>query len=178
MNCNMNRRTIMVFPQFDNINIIDGIREKYDPLANHVRPHITLVFTFESNITSSEIKEHVEKVLTGMKPFRLTMGDIIKIDNTLGKYLFLSLNEGIDDIKKLSLKLYTGILEQYKPEWLNENTFLPHMTLGNFTSRNELNKAFKDVETIKETFTTIVNKVSVEIIDENENSTIDIEVNL
>ncbi len=63
MNCNIKRRTIMIFPQFENIDIIDEIREKYDPLANHVRPHITLVFTFESSLTSIELKEHLEKCL-------------------------------------------------------------------------------------------------------------------
>lgn len=54
----------MIFPQFKNVNIIDDIRKKYDPLANHVRPHITLVFTFESNLTSIELKEHLKKVLS------------------------------------------------------------------------------------------------------------------
>ena len=178
LNCTMNKRTIMIFPQFENVNIIDDIREKYDPLANHVRPHITLVFTFESTLTSIELKEHLEKSLAGISPFRLTMGDIIKMDNSLGMYLFLDLKEGIENIKKLSSKLYTGILEQYKPEWLNEITFLPHMTIGNFTSRYDLNNAFKDVRVIKESFTTMVDKVSAEIIDENEDSIIDIEVNL
>lgn len=168
----------MIFPQFENINIIDYLREKYDPLANHVKPHITLVFTFESNLTSIELKDHIEKVLIGVSPFRLTMDDIIKIDNPLGMYLFLVLKEGTEDIKKLTSKLYTGILEPYKPEWLNGKTFLPHMTIGNFTSRDDLNKAFKDVSVIKESFTTMVNKVSVEIINENEDSIIDIEVNL
>ncbi len=117
-------------------------------------------------------------MLTEIRPFKLTMGDIMKIDNSLGMYLFLVLIEGIKDIKKLSSKLYTGILEPYKPEWLNDKTFLPHMTIGNFTSKDDLNKAFKDVSVIKEKFTTMVNKVSVEIIDENENSIIEIEVNL
>ena len=43
-------RTIMIFPQFNNIEIIDGIRDRYDPLAKLVRPHITLVFPFESEM--------------------------------------------------------------------------------------------------------------------------------
>ncbi len=54
----------MIFPQFKNVNIIDDIRKKYDPLANNVRPYITLVFTFESNLTSIELKEHLKKVLS------------------------------------------------------------------------------------------------------------------
>ncbi len=35
-NENMSLRTIMIFPKFDNIDIIDEIREKYDPLAKLV----------------------------------------------------------------------------------------------------------------------------------------------
>lgn len=174
----MKKRTIMIFPQFDNINIIDEIRKKYDPLADHVRPHITLVFTFESNLTSIEIREHLVKALSGISSFRLALSEIIKIDNPLGMYLFLVIEEGAEEIKKLSSKLYEGILEPYKPDWLNEKTFFPHMTLGNFTSIDDLNKAYNDVSVIKESFITIVNKVSVEIIDGNEDSIIEIEVNL
>ena len=44
----MKLRTIMIFPEFDNIEVIDKIREQYDPLANFVRPHITIVFPFDS----------------------------------------------------------------------------------------------------------------------------------
>ncbi|MBM7834893.1 2'-5' RNA ligase family protein [Clostridium sardiniense] len=178
MGFNIQKRTIMIFPQFKNINIIDEIRERYDPLAKHVRPHITLVFTFESNLTSIELKKHLKKVLSGTRCFRLTLQEIIKIDNALGMYLFLDIKQGNKEIKKLNEKLYTGILEAYKPEWLNEKTFMPHMTIGSFTSRESLNKAFKDSESIKKSFETIVDKVSVEIIDENEDSIIEMEVDL
>ena len=178
MDFNIKRRTIMIFPEFDNISVIDEIREKYDPLAHHVGPHLTLVFTFESDLTSIELKGHLEKVLKDISPFRLTMDNIIKIDNPLGMYLFLILKEGTADMKKLSSKLYTGVLQPYKAEWLNDETFLPHMTLGTFTSKDALEKAFEDVSGIKETFTTIVNKVSVEIIADNEDSIIDFEVDL
>ena len=52
------------------------------------------------------------------------------------------------------------------------------MTIGSFTSRDELNNAYTDVNDIKESFTTMVDKVSVEVIDENEDSIIEIEVSL
>jgi len=57
MNSDTKKRCIMIFPQFNNINIIDGIREKYDPLSNNVRPHITLVFPFESNISKVDLQD-------------------------------------------------------------------------------------------------------------------------
>ena len=178
MNCDIKKRTIMIFPQFENINIINEIREKYDPLAKHVRPHISLVFTFESSLTSSELNEHLKKVLDGTRRFRLTLQEIVKIDNPLGMYLFLDIKQGNEDIKKINLKLYTGILQAYKPDWLNSETFMPHMTIGSFTSREDLNIAFENTELIKESFSTIVDKISVEIIDENEDSIIEMEVAL
>lgn len=178
MNSNIKRRTIMIFPEFKNINIINEIREKYDPLAKHVRPHVTLVFTFESSLTSIEIEEHLKKELERTRCFTLTLQEIIKIDNHTGKYLFLGIKQGNDEIKEISKKLYTGILQCYKPDWLNEDTFLPHMTIGAFTSKEDLDIAFKDTEAIKNNFTTIVDRISVEIIDENEDSIIETEVNL
>jgi 2'-5' RNA ligase len=103
---------------------------------------------------------------------------MVKIDNPLGMYLFLDIKQGNEQIKELSKKLYTGILQNYKPDWLSEKTFMPHMTIGSFTSKEDLNIAFKDTELIKENFTTIVDKISVEIIDENEDSIIEVEVDL
>lgn len=178
MNSTLKRRTIMIFPEFENINIIDEIRSLYDPLAKHVRPHITLVFTFESNLSTIEIETHLKEVLKNIKPFNLTLKEIIKIDNPLGMYLFLNIQNGMDEIKILNNKLYKGILQEYKPNWLNENTFLPHMTIGSFKSKDELDNAFKNTKFIKDEFNTIVNKISVEIIDENEDSIIEIEVDL
>lgn len=178
MNCDIKKRTIMIFPQFENINLINEIREKYDPLAKHVSPHISLVFTFESSLTTSEVNEHLKKVLHGIRPFRLTLQEIVKVDNPLGMYLFLDIKQGNKEIKKMNLKLYTGILQTYKPAWLNQETFMPHITIGSFTSREDLNIAFKDTELIKESFSTIVDKISVEIIDENEDSIIEIEIDL
>ncbi|MBS5883724.1 hypothetical protein [Clostridium sp.] len=49
----------------------------------------------------------------------------------------------------------TRILEPYKPKYLNDKTFLLHVTIGNFTSRDNLNKAFKDASVNKERFTII-----------------------
>lgn len=40
----MNLRTIMIFPSFENMKLIDSIREKYDPLAKLIRPHLLLFF--------------------------------------------------------------------------------------------------------------------------------------
>ena len=51
----MSLRTIMIFPEFRNMNVIDSIRIKYDPLTKLVRPHITLVFPFDSDMSNDEL---------------------------------------------------------------------------------------------------------------------------
>ena len=61
----------MIFPKFDNIDIIDEIREKYDPLAKLVRPHITIVFPFEMEITNDELSIILENRLRDIKSFEI-----------------------------------------------------------------------------------------------------------
>ena len=39
---NIGKWDILIFPKFDNIDIINEVRNKYDRLANLVSPHITL----------------------------------------------------------------------------------------------------------------------------------------
>lgn len=178
MNSKSVKRCIMIFPHFDNMNIIDEIRDKYDPLSKKVRPHITLVFPFESSISKEELEEYLSKVLKETRSFKLTLEGIIKVDNSTGLYLFLKIQEGIKEIKAIHNRLYEGMLSQYKPNWLNQVEFMPHMTIGCFTDRDELWNAYNAIATIKERFSTLIEKVSVEIIDENEDSNIEVEMNL
>lgn len=178
MNSNIKKRCIMIFPQFKNINIIHSIREKYDPLARHVKPHITLVFPFESTLSKEELEDYLKTSLEGIECFSLTLEEIIKIDNPLGLYLFLKINEGTEKIIDLHNKLYEGILNTHMPKWLDNGQFMPHMTIGNFNNREELENAYEDISSIKCKFNTLVEKISVEIIDKNEDSIIEIEVEL
>ena len=51
----MSLRTVMIFPEFENMYVIDPVRNRYDPLAKLVRPHITIVFPFESDMSNEEL---------------------------------------------------------------------------------------------------------------------------
>ena len=173
----MVKRCIMIFPEFNNGQVIDKVRELYDPLAKHVRPHITLVFPFDSEIETTELKEHISSVLSKVKSFEIILNGITPV-NSFGNYLFLNIQKGNDEIVHLHKRLYTGILEKYYPDWLIANTFLPHMTVGNLETEEEFEKASNETNNIVDSFKTTVNKISVEIIDKNEDSIIEIEVNL
>lgn len=89
----MSIRTIMIFPEFENMEIIDNIREKYDPLAQLVRPHITLVFPFENEMSNEMIEEILIKRLQDVKPFEIVLNGISMKEDRFGNYLFSELNK-------------------------------------------------------------------------------------
>lgn len=170
----MSIRTIMIFPEFKNINIINNIRKKYDPLADLVLPHITLVFPFKSDLTNEELSIHLKECLMDIKQFTLKLKGFSKQENKYGNYLFLNVKSDIDIIKTIHNKLYTDKLKHFNPG----NDYIPHMTVGKLSSTELLNKAFDDVSNCNEEFTTVVKKISVEMIGEHEESIIIIEHDL
>ena len=171
----MVERCIMIFPEFSNMNIIDEIRDKYDPLAHHVRPHITLVFPFQSEISIYELMNHLKGVLSQIKSFKITMNGIVPVQS-FGNYLFLEITEGIEEIVDIHKQLYTGLLAPFHPQWLKAGDYYPHMTVGKLESIEEYEDAIEEVKNINDIFSSIANKVSVEIIDENEDSLIEMEI--
>ncbi|MGL4911851.1 MAG: 2'-5' RNA ligase family protein [Romboutsia sp.] len=173
----MLKRCIMIFPKFDNIEMINEIRCKYDPLANHVQPHITLVFPFDSDIATPDLKEHMYNVLKDFSSFEILLSTITPT-YSFGRYLFLNIKKGNSEIIKMHERLYTGILGDYYPKWLCQENFLPHMTVGSFEDDESFKIGINDVENIQDEFKTVVNEISVEIIDENEDSIIEFTIPL
>lgn len=171
----MVERCIMIFPEFSNMSIIDGIRAKYDPLAHHVRPHITLVFPFQSDISTKELQAHLDKVLSKVKPFEITLQGITPV-KSFGNYLFLGITDGIEEIVDIHRSLYTDLLAHIHPLWLKKGGYLPHMTVGNINDEEVYKTAVEEVKDVGDEFKTIVKKISVEIIDDNEDSLIEMEI--
>jgi 2'-5' RNA ligase len=173
----LKERCMMIFPQFENMRVIDGIRQQYDPLAEHVKPHITLVFPFQSDISASELKDHLIDKLGDFHSFSLRMKGITAVQ-AFGNYLFLNLQEGAEEIIRIHQALYTGLLEPYYPPWLKRGGFYPHMTVGRLAEEEAFRKAAEAVKGVAETFDTLVKKSSVEIIDENKDSILELELPL
>ena len=171
------KRCILIFPKFSNIHIIDRIRERYDPLAQHVRPHITLVFPFCSRVATTELESHLREKLSGVSPFALTLRGITPAAGN-GNYLFLNVEQGMEELVAIHNKLYTGVLEQYKPKWLEHIVYRPHLTVGRIAEEKDYLAAIDATKSSQDVFSTSVDKVSVEIISENEDSTLELDVDL
>lgn len=80
----MNTRAIMIFSEFKNINIINDIRKKYDPLANLVLPHITLVFPFDSKLTNEELNLYMRESLKDIHPLKIELEGFSKQEDRYG----------------------------------------------------------------------------------------------
>ena len=170
----MSERTIMIFPKFSNMEIIDRIRRNYDPLADLVRPHITLVFPFHSDITDAELGSHIENAISGIPPFSLHLAGIFKQEDAFGNYLFLDVKEGKKQLIQLHDRLYSRALSSFS----SEIPYSPHMTLGNLENRNALHAAYEAVKSISESFSTVADTISVEKIGKQGESIILMEKNL
>ncbi len=170
----MKKRTVMIFPEFNNINLIDDIRKKYDPLADLVLPHITLVFPFESDMDNGEIKSHLERYLKDVLPFKIKLGGYRKQQNNYGNFLFLNMVQGTAEIENIHKLLYKGKFRHFD----TGEGYVPHMTVGKFSSLELLDKAFNDVNKQHTKYCTVVKKISVEEIGYNNESIIVLEHDL
>ena len=171
----MSLRTIMIFPMFENMEIINTIREKYDPLAYLVRPHITIVFPFESEISNDKLSKILDNRLFGICPFDIEMCGFTKNSDHSGNYLFLNFIKGDDIVRKIHDALYSNEFKEYD-FWGAE--YLPHMTVGKLATAEEINDAYEEIQGINEVFKAKVSRISVEMIGENEESIIVLEKEL
>lgn len=168
----MYKRSIIIFLKFKNIQIINDLRKQYDPLFDKIAPHISLVFPFVSDISREELETHVKYALKGLYKFDLRLNTITGTEDS---YLFLNVKIGNDEIIELHDKLYAGILKQFLYRGL---TFVPHLTIGKLHEKSSFIKALKDLEEFDYGFYTVIDEISVELIDENENSQIEFSVKL
>lgn len=171
----MIHRCIMIFPKFQNLQLIEEVRSQYDPLFKKVQPHITLVFPFKSDLSKENLREHIENKLKGLEPFRLKLHGVSGAE---GGFLFLNVMEGREELVQIHQRLYEGILNQFYPPFLSNREYKPHMTIGRIRNPEEFHKIVENCKTLNHISEEIVSEISVEIIDERENSIIEMTIRI
>lgn len=167
-------RTILIFPEFDNIEIIEQIRKKYDSLAQLIKPHITIVFHFESQMSNEELRQILQNRLKNIKPFEIELNGFSKQADQYGNYLFLNIVKGENEISTIHHLLYENELKEFD----SGLPYTPHLTVGKLPSTQALENAFHEIEEINAVFRTKVEKIAVEMIGENEESIIQFVIDL
>lgn len=167
----MGLRTIMIFPEFENMEVIDEIRKKYDPLADLVRPHITLVFPFEDSMSNEELEQILEQNLRTIHSFELELRGFTKQEDRFGNYLFLNVMKGVEEITHIHDLLYNSKLKKFNLGY----RYVPHMTVGKLPTKKLMDEAYARISLCKDIFKATIWKISVEEIGEHEESMIVIE---
>ena len=168
----MVNRAIVIFPNFSNLQVIDEIREKYDPLYNFISPHLTLIFPFQSELTKNELVEHLENQLRGISPFELIARGVTGASDG---YIFLDVKMGNDNMIELHDKLYEGILKSYHNKFI---PYIPHITIARIKDENIHRKIVKELSDFDVEFRTVIDKISIEVLDDSEKSILECEFKL
>lgn len=166
-------RVVVLLPNFKNEDIISKIRNNYDPLSEYIAPHITIVFPFESDLTTEALKKNFDKVLNGTESFSIKLKDFT--GDYRDGYLFLNVKNGNDKIIEIHDKLYTGLFKSFLNRKL---TYCPHLTVGRLSENTQFNNAIEELTFLDESFETIIKKVFVINIDNNETSSIEFSFDL
>lgn len=161
-------RSILIFPQFDNMGVIDRIRRRYDPLAAAIRPHITLAFPFDSTMSDAELCRAVGRAVEGVQPIALEMRGFSRQSDDFGHYLFLNMVRGEESVRAIHDRLYSGALRQFDMGY----PYKPHITVGKLPDARAMEAAYREISGITDEFCTMVRRISVERIGENDESII------
>ncbi|MBA3239484.1 MAG: 2'-5' RNA ligase family protein [Parachlamydiaceae bacterium] len=159
------KRTIHLFPEFSNIQNIEILRIQYDPLFKLILPHITLVFPFESTISTQALYEHIQWVLKDINPFLIKLHDFT---GTFDQYIFLNVKKGNDQIIELHDRLYSGLLSNFRDFRFS---FHPHLTIGKFRDEKMLVTALAKMSLDRTQFETEISKIYVTAINGLERTT-------
>lgn len=133
---------------------IEKIRKKYISDKN-IKPHITLVYPFE--VDSKKLDEHIKKVVKKIKPFKLRLTGLRK--STTGHYIYLLLDKGKDKVTELYRNLNKGVLRNFRNKDIPR--YIPHLSLGEFKSKREIDKAIKEVKKENINFKTEIKSIQL-----------------
>lgn len=132
---------VVHYPNIDSTKI-ETLRQKYDPTANYIKAHLTLVFPVKTDsVNKDDLVSHVKDIVTGQAAFKMKLAGFEK---SWDNWLFLGVEDGKDKVVSLHDELYSGILE---PHWRKDLPFSPHLSLGQFNLEGS-NYSLKNPEAV------------------------------
>lgn len=132
------QQAIVIF--IKNKKKIDKIRIKYDPYFKKFKTHITIVYRFRKK-KEEILYNHIRNAIKEIKSFKITLQGYGISEKE--HYLYLSIKEGRQNVMKLHKALNSGILKNVKNKKVLR--YIPHLTLGIFKTKKELNKARREL---------------------------------
>jgi 2'-5' RNA ligase len=129
---------IVAFPETDATSAIEEVRARFDPLASTIGAHVTLVFPFATDLTTSNLRQHIEDVVAATPPFDIELSDVSMEE---GGYVFLNVSVGRERIAALHDGLYSGRLAEHLSRG---HRYQPHITVGRLRDADRLATAARE----------------------------------
>ncbi|AZZ61650.1 2'-5' RNA ligase family protein [Oenococcus sp. UCMA 16435] len=159
-------RSILIFPQFPNGMEIDLIRRQIDPLYKNIRPHISLVFPFDSPISDDRLIVITQNALEKIGSFEIGLehlgGDLH------GGYLWFKVRQGQKQIDFIHDLLYKS--SELSVFLRKDIPYIPHLTVGQQLKAPRLEELSGQLNKRKFLFESEVQSVSIEHILPNNDS--------
>jgi 2'-5' RNA ligase len=140
---------------------LEQIRSRFDPLAELIPAHVTLVHPFAPSAPLAQIESHLTGICRSTSPFIFGLSGV---STHGGEYIFLNVVEGAKEIVDLRERLYTGPLAAHRR---TDIPFIPHLTLGRLMTQDALRRAASEIAATDPSVTTHAAVVSVYRIDDN-----------
>lgn len=109
---------------------VDGIRRKYDPTFDLIRPHVPIVFPVPETVGKERLLAHLHAVVGRSRRFPARFRGF---DKTPDHWLYLKVEEGSDDFVQLFESTYTGPLAEFRR---HDVEFVSHVALGLFVKED------------------------------------------
>ncbi len=120
----MPRRALIMFPEGEALEAVEALRRRFDPLAQVVPAHITLVFPYVDTLSATELQRHIRGALENRSPFDVHVEAATEAD---GEYLLLPVSRGRERLIDLHDRLYRGPLAFHLSRG---HVYQPHITVG------------------------------------------------
>lgn len=135
---------------------IDKIRKIFDPRFKDFKSHISLVYPFYVS-DKKQLDKHIRDSIKKLKPFHIVLNGLKK--SAKEYYLYLLIKKGNSHIKLLYKNFNSGILKNFKNKDMPK--YIPHVSLGVFKNKIEINNAIKEIKKEKLKVECTVDKISL-----------------
>jgi hypothetical protein len=116
---------LLIYPNLDE-SLVGRLRRRYDPTTDVIQPHVAVVFPVPESVGRDSLISHIEAVTADWRPFEIRLGGLNKSPD---HWLFLTLTQGCESVRRLYRPLHTGVLAEFR---IAESSFVPRLALGLF----------------------------------------------
>ena len=120
----MPRRALIMFPEGDGLAEVEELRRRFDPLAQVIPAHITLVFPYVDTLSATELQQHIRRALEHRPAFDVHIEGATEAE---GEYVLLPVTRGREQLIDLHDRLYRGPLALHRSR---AHVYEPHITIG------------------------------------------------